>query len=392
VIKFSKDILKNGDKIDVDVVNDSKDKKIHTQIAKTVKIDLQDIDIMMDIVGEMLVIKNSLPYIADSLNSENVESTKRDLLTRYDEINRVTILLQEKVMDMRLLSLSFIFDRYPKLVRDISKSLNKEIKYLENGGDTKLDKTIIEKLADPLIHIIRNSLDHGIEEPGIRLSKNKKEEGLIHIKAKSVGDKVYVSIEDDGKGIDVDKVIEKSLEKGIITKESLIDMTEEEKLLLVFHPGISTMDKISELSGRGVGMDVVRQTINEIGGKISLKSEIDKGTIITLELPVSVALTNVFHVKLGNVNYALSMDSISETVKIPTTEVEYLNHNPMLKLRGHLIPLMFNYNLLSDDVDKKDSYSILIVETQGIKFGFVVDKFVNQLDIVQKPCSPKSLK
>lgn len=148
--------LKN--KIDVDVVNDSKDKKIHTQIAKTVKIDLQDIDIMMDIVGEMLVIKNSLPYIADSLNSENVESTKRDLLTRYDEINRVTILLQEKVMDMRLLSLSFIFDRYPKLVRDISKSLNKEIKYLENGGDTKLDKTIIEKLADPLIHIIRNSL------------------------------------------------------------------------------------------------------------------------------------------------------------------------------------------------------------------------------------------
>ncbi len=365
----------------------SKEKKTSKPISKTVKIDLEEIDNMMDIVGEMLVIKNSLPYIAQDLNNSNVELSKRDLLARYDEINRVTTQLQEKVMHMRLLSLSFIFDRYPKLVRDISKSLDKKIKYREEGGDTKLDKTIIEKLADPLIHIIRNSLDHGIERKEERKLKGKDPQGQISIKAESLGDKVYITIQDDGKGIDLDRVVEKSLEKKMVTKEELEDMSEQQKLMLVFHPGVSTMEQISELSGRGVGMDVVRQTIDEVGGKISLNSEIDKGTKITLELPMSVALSNVFHVKLGNANYALSMDCISETVRVRNKDVEYINRKPMLKLRGDLIPLIFYYELLSKDIDNKGSYSLLIVQTQGAKFGFVVDEFVNQLDIVQKPLS-----
>lgn len=362
-----------------------KEKKTQKTISKTVKIDLAEIDNMMDVVGEMLVIKNSLPYIAQDLNIDNIELSKRDLLARYDEINRVTTQLQEKVMQMRLLSLSFIFDRYPKLVRDISKSLGKKIKYHEDGGDTKLDKTIIEKLADPLIHIIRNSLDHGIETPEQRVAKGKDPEGNITIKAESLGDKVYVTIEDDGKGIDVDKVVHKSLEKNMVNPDELDSMSQEEKLMLVFHPGVSTMEKISELSGRGVGMDVVKKTIDEIGGKISLKSEVDRGTKLTLELPMSVALSNVFHVKLGDANYALSMDCINETVRVTKKEVEYINRKPMLKLRGDLIPLVFNYDLLSKDIDNNDTYSLLLVETQGTKFGFVVDEFVNQLDIVQKP-------
>ena len=356
-------------------------------LAKTVKIDLDDIDTMMDIVGEMLVIKNSLPYIAGALTINNVDASKRDLQVRYDEINRVTTALQEKVMGMRLLSLSFIFDRYPKLVRDISKSLDKKIKYNEDGGDTKLDKTVIEKLADPLIHIIRNSLDHGIESPEDRKAAGKDPEGNITISAKSIGDKVYVSIEDDGKGINVDKVVHKALEKKMVNPDELDEMSHEEKLLLVFHPGISTMDKISDLSGRGVGMDVVRQTIDDIGGKISLKSEIGVGTKLILELPMSVALTNVFHIKLGENNYAVSMDSISETVQVDKKEVEWVNKKPMLKLRGELIPLKFYYNLLSKDIDQSESYSLVIIEIDGSKFGLIVDEFVNQLDIIQKPLS-----
>ncbi|MEA3499151.1 MAG: chemotaxis protein CheA [Campylobacterota bacterium] len=369
------------------VENKQKEKKAAKPLAKTVKIDLTDIDSMMDIVGEMLVIKNSLPYIADALNSKNVDASKRDLLARYDEINRVTTALQERVMEMRLLSLSFIFDRYPKLIRDISKSLEKKINYNEEGGDTKLDKTIIEKLADPLIHIIRNSLDHGIESPQAREEAGKNPEGNITISAKSIGDKVYVSIEDDGKGIDVDKVVHKALEKKMVNPDELDDMTHEEKLLLVFHPGVSTMDKISDLSGRGVGMDVVRQTIDDIGGKISLKSEVGVGTKLTLELPMSVALSNVFHVKLGENNYALAMDSIKETVQVPKNEVEYVNKKPMLKLRGDLIPLNFYHNLLSQDIENKENYSLVIIEVDGYIFGLIVDEFVNQLDIIQKPLS-----
>ncbi|MEA3554768.1 MAG: chemotaxis protein CheA [Campylobacterota bacterium] len=368
-------------------VKPRKEQKAAKPLAKTVKIDLQDIDSMMDIVGEMLVIKNALPYIADELSVKNVDTCKRDLLTRYDEINRVSTALQEKVMEMRLLSLSFIFDRYPKLIRDISKTLDKKIKYNEEGGDTKLDKTIIEKLADPLIHIIRNSLDHGIETPEQRESSGKNPEGTITISAKSIGDKVYVSIEDDGKGIDVNKVVHKSLEKEMVNPDELDAMTHDEKLLLVFHPGVSTMDQISDLSGRGVGMDVVRQTIDDIGGKISLKSEVGIGTKITLELPMSVALSNVFHVKLGINNYAVSMDSISETVQVLKEDIEWVNKKPMLKLRGELIPLNFYYNLLSKNINLKDTYSLVIIETDGSKFGLIVDEFVNQLDIIQKPLS-----
>jgi len=366
-------------------VNSKNEKKVKQTLAKTVKIELNDIDTMMDIVGEMLVIKNSLPYIAEGLNPKNVETSQRELLARYDEINRVTTALQEKVMEMRLLSLSFIFDRYPKLIRDISKSLGKKIKYEESGGDTKLDKTIIEKLADPLIHIIRNSLDHGIETPEERIANGKSPEGNISITAESIGDKVYVTIKDDGHGINVDKVVQSSLEKKMITLEEVENMSKQEKLLLVFAPGVSTMEEISELSGRGVGMDVVNKTIEDIGGNITMDSDINIGTKITLELPMSVALTNVFHVKLGNANYALSMDTITETVQVSTNEVEYVNRKPMLKLRGSLVPIIFNYNLLSKDIDKKSNYSMLIIETQGTKFGFVVDEFVNQLDIIQKP-------
>ena len=369
------------------LVERRKEKRAAKPLAKTVKIDLSDIDSMMDIVGEMLVIKNSLPYIADALNIKNVDASKRDLLARYDEINRVTTALQERVMEMRLLSLSFIFDRYPKLIRDISKSLGKKINYNEEGGDTKLDKTIIEKLADPLIHIIRNSLDHGIESPEVRESAGKNPEGNINISAKSIGDKVYVTIEDDGKGIDVDKVVHKALEKKMVNPDELDEMSRDDKLLLAFHPGVSTMDKISDLSGRGVGMDVVRQTIDDIGGKISLKSELGVGTKLTLELPMSVALTNVFHIKLGDNNYALAMDSIKETVQVPTNEVEYVNKKPMLKLRGDLIPLNFYRSLLSKDIDSGESYSLVIIDVDDYKYGLIVDKFVNQLDIIQKPLS-----
>lgn len=372
-------------KIDSSNKQSQKEKKITKILAKTVKIELNDIDTMMDIVGEMLVIKNSLPYIAESLNIKNIETSQRELMARYDEINRVTTALQEKVMEMRLLSLSFIFDRYPKLIRDISKSLGKKIKYEEIGGDTKLDKTIIEKLADPLIHIIRNSLDHGIESPEERIAAGKDAEGNISIKAESIGDKVYVTIKDDGHGIDVDKVVQRSLEKKMVTLEEVENMSKEQKLLLVFAPGVTTMDEISELSGRGVGMDVVNKTIEDVGGNISMDSEVGIGTTITLELPMSVALTNVFHVKLGNSNYALSMDTITETVQIASNEVEYVNRKPMLKLRGALVPIIFNYNLLSKDINKRASYSMLIIEAQDTKFGFVVDEFVNQLDIIQKP-------
>ena len=341
---------------------------------------------MMDIVGELLVMKNALPYIAKNMDSNFIEQSKREILSKYEEISRITDQLQDKVMGMRLLPLSYIFNRYPKLIRDISKQLKKKIKLEEIGGETKLDKMMIEKLADPLVHIIRNCLDHGIEDnQDDRVKAGKNPVGLIKIEALSKGDKVFIIIEDDGRGIDIEKVIFKVMEKKIVPSEVIDSMSEEDKLKLIFHPGLSTKDKITDLSGRGVGTDALKRTIEELSGKIYLESKKGQGTKLTLELPVSVALTQVFHIKMNNINYAIPMDSIIETIKIQKNEILTANHKPFVKLRGQLIALIFEDRLLNENQHDEEIQNIIIVKGKNTQFGLVVNEFVNQLDVVQKP-------
>ena len=354
-------------------------------ISKTVKIDQSVIDELMDIVGELLVMKNALPYIANSVGNIPADQSKRELLNKYEEISRLTDRFQDRVMGMRLLPLSYIFGRYPKLVRELSKKLNKKIKYIEEGGETKIDKTMIEKLADPLIHVIRNSIDHGIETTEERKRKGKSEEGTIKIKAKSKGDKVFIEISDDGAGINVDNLVRKVIDKQMMSIEELDKMSKQEKLSLIFLPGLSTKDEVSELSGRGVGGDAVKKVVEELNGKIYVESQLSKGTTITLELPVSVALTNVFHVKMNYTNYAISMEYLVETAKIEKDKIKTANHKPFIRIRGELIPLVFEKTLLGNDYENKNEYNVLVIQGSASKYGFVVDEFVGRLDVVQKP-------
>lgn len=360
--------------------------KHHNSVPKTVKIDQEEIDALMDIVGEILVVKNSLPYVAESITSENYQASKRELLNKYEEISRITDQLQDRVMGMRLLPISYIFNRYPKLVRDISKKLDKKIEYKEYGGETKLDKMMIEKLADPLIHIIRNSLDHGLEEPSQRVEAGKSESGILTIGAKSEGDRVFIEIKDDGRGIDVDKVINIALQKRLIDPDKLDTMSENEKLSLIFLPGLSTKDEITDLSGRGVGADAVKTTVNELGGKINITSEANKGTTIVLELPVSVALTNLFQVKMGNENYAIAMENVIETDKISKEDIQTANHKPFIRLRDSIIPLILNETLLKR-CEFKDEENIIIVRVVDTQVALIADELVGQIDVVQKPLS-----
>ena len=355
----------------------------HNSVPKTVKIEQEEIDALMDIVGEILVIKNSLPYVAENI-PHNPLSSKRELLSKYEEISRITDQLQDRVMGMRLLPISYIFNRYPKLVRDMSKKLDKKIEYKEYGSETKLDKMMIEKLADPLVHIIRNSLDHGLENKEERLEKGKSEVGTLTIGAKSEGDRVFIEISDDGRGIDLEKVVQKALEKRLIDPDKLDNMNESEKLGLIFLPGLSTKEEITDLSGRGVGTDAVKTTVTELGGKIEIKSKKDKGTTIILELPVSVALTNLFQVKMANENYAISMESVVETDKISKEDIQTANHNPFIRLRDSIIPLVLNETLLKRD-EFKDEENIIIVKLADNQIALVVDELVGQIDVVQKP-------
>ena len=358
----------------------------HAAVPKTVKIEQTDIDSMMDIIGELLVMKNSLPYVANNIKTGNTENARAELMAKYEEISRVTDMLQDKIMGMRLLPMSYIFSRYPKLIRDISKVLNKKIKFEESGGETKLDKMMIEKIADPLVHIIRNSLDHGIEPTSQdRVEAGKDPVGYIKVSAKSVGDKVEICIEDDGQGIDLQKVLIKAISLGLIKEEDIDTMSEQEKLMMIFNPGLSTKDEVSELSGRGVGTDAVKKTIDELGGKIFLESKSGIGTKLTIELPVSVALSNVFHVKMNSNNYAIAMDNIVETIKIKKEDIQIANQKPFARLRGEIIPLIFEPILLPKGQEDEEIQSVVIIQGKVFRFGLVVNEFVNQLDVVQKP-------
>ncbi len=353
-------------------------------VPKTVKIDQEEIDALMDIVGEILVIKNALPYIAEGMTPQNCLAARRELLGKYEEISRITEQLQDRVMDMRLLPLAYIFNRYPKLVRDISKKLGKKIEYKEYGAETKLDKMMIEKLADPLVHIIRNSLDHGLESVEERVAAGKSETGLLEIGARSEGDRVFITVKDDGRGIDVDKVVQKALEKHLVDPDKIDTMSKEEKLGLIFLPGLSTKENITDLSGRGVGADAVKTTVEELGGKIFVRSERGRGTTVTLELPVSVALSNLFQIKMGGQNYAVAMDSVIETDKIPRTAIRTANHQPYIRLRESIVPVVLEERLLGRE-EFREEESVIIVRVNERRIALVADELVGQIAVVQKP-------
>lgn len=354
-------------------------------IGKTVKVDQESIDHLMNVVGELLVAKNSLPYLADGVHKMTGEVIKRAIMEKYTFINRLAEQLQDLIMSMRMLPISYVFDRYPKLVRDISKNMNKKVTLSMDGGETKLDKNMIEMLADPMIHIMRNSLDHGIEMPDIRIQKGKNPEGHITLNAYAQSDKIIIEIRDDGAGINVDRVVQKVLEKHLLTLEQVEAMNDDEKAALVMLPGLSTAETISEYSGRGVGMDVVRKSIEGFGGNIRIKTVPNQGTTIYLSIPVSLAVTSLLHVTMSGVHYGFPMDSVSETVKIEHSKIEFLQNEPFIYLRGEVIPLLFAKNMLDEKALEHKALPVVVLSIKGNLLAVVVNELLGQLDVVQKP-------
>jgi len=363
----------------------SKPEKQKTVVGKTVKIDQESIDSLMNVAGELLVAKNSLPYLADSVVAMTHDVIKREIMEKYIFINRLTEQLQDLIMGMRMLPISYVFDRYPKLVRDIAKKLGKKVKLDMNGGETKLDKNMIEMLADPMIHIMRNSLDHGIEMPDDRITKGKDGSGTVTLKAYAESDRIVIEIIDDGAGINTERVANKVLEKGLLTIEQIDALTEDERAELVLLPGLSTAEEITEFSGRGVGMDVVKKSIEGFGGTIKIRTQANVGTTITLAIPVSLAVTSLLHIQMNKIHYGIPMDSVSETVKIEKTDVEYLHNEPFIYLRGEVIPLLLIKSMLDESEMESKPLSIVVLNIKGNLLAVVVNDFLGQLDVVQKP-------
>lgn len=360
--------------------------------TKTLKVDQEKIDRLMNLIGEMVVAKNGLPYLASRAESVfGVRELSREIKTQYSVINRIAEEMQDAIMQVRMLPVSFVFQRFPRLVRDISRKLGKEVSLVLEGEDTEADKNIIEALADPLIHIVRNSLDHGIEQPDVRRAAGKPAEGKLIIRASQEAGRVIIDISDDGKGIDPAVIKRKAYDKGIIDEEALERLTDQEAVNLVFAAGFSTVDVVSDLSGRGVGMDVVRSAVERVNGTVTLQSTAGEGTRLRLSLPLSMAVTNVMIIESDGQIFGVPMDMVVETVRIPRSTIHAIKNHQTAVLRGRIVPLRSLNELLATDKpqvsNEEDELATLVIRMQGEHVGIVVDDFREVVDIILKPMS-----
>jgi two-component system chemotaxis sensor kinase CheA len=356
------------------------------------KVDQEKVDRLMSLIGEMVVAKNGLPFLAARAETVyGVRELSREIKAQYAVINRIAEEMQDAIMQVRMMPVSGVFQRFPRLVRDISRKLGKEVLLTLEGEQTEADKNIIEALAEPLIHIVRNSLDHGIETPDVRRAAGKAVEGRLVIRASQDSGRVLIDISDDGKGIDPAVIKRKAYEKGIIDETLLERISDQDAINLVFAAGFSTAETVSDLSGRGVGMDVVRNAVERVNGSVTLTSEAGKGTRLRLSLPLSMAVTNVMVIESNKQIFGVPMDMVLETVRIPRSAIRSIKNRQTIVLRNRVLPLRSLNELLERNLpqvsNELDEMAALVVQIHGESLGIVVDDFREVVDIILKPMS-----
>ena len=314
----------------------------------------------------------------------SLKSTVGKFRSTSQNLGRITGELQEGVMRIRMVPISQIFSRFPRLVRDLSKNLNKKINLVIEGEETELDKSVIDDLLDPIMHSVRNSVDHGIESAEVRKAANKPEEGMILLKATNEGNMIVIEISDDGKGIDVEAVKAKAVERGILNPNKVL--TDVEAFQLIFEPGFSTAAQITSISGRGVGLDVVRRSIEKLNGSVTVNSEKGKGTKFTIKLPLTLAIIQGLLVRVGQEIYSIPITSVIESLRIKPEDIKMIDNNEVFNIRSDVISLLRLNRLFGiKSESKQDYYFIVIVGTAEKKMGFMVDSLIGEEDVVIKP-------
>lgn len=359
---------------------------------RTLKVEQSKIDRLMNLIGEMVVAKNALPYLAGRAESVfGSRELSREIKAQYSVINRIAEEMQDAIMQVRMMPVSFVFQRFPRLVRDTAHRLGKEVHLVMEGENTEADKNIIESLADPLIHIVRNSLDHGIEMPAERQAAGKPAEGRLSIRASQESDRVIIEIADDGRGIDPQVIRRKAYERGLIDENDLERLTDQQAIELIFAAGFSTAETVTDLSGRGVGMDVVRTALARVKGGVELSSEAGKGTRLRLSLPLSMAVTNVMIVESDQQVFGVPMDAVVETVRVPREQIRWIKQRQTTVLRGRIVPLVSLNELLAlptpQRMNADGEYAALVVRIDKDHLGILVDDFRETVDIILKPLS-----
>lgn len=350
---------------------------------RTVRVDIEKLDALMNQVSELIIAKNSLVSIS---SAENGEFQNQSFHEQIEGLERITTSLHESVMKVRMVPIESVVNKFPRMIRDLSRKLNKKMELYMSGEDTELDRTVVDQIGDPLQHLLRNSADHGLEDNEERVANGKPEVGSIFLKAFQEGNNVIIQVGDDGGGIDVEAVRQKAVERGIITQEQSETMSKKEIVNLLFMPSFSMAKKITDISGRGVGLDVVKSNIEALGGDVEVKTEIGEGTTFTVRLPLTLAIVQALMVVIGDEKYAIPIGSISNIEDIPVEEIRYVEAKEVIHLRGKVIPIIRLDQVL--DIEPGDSQpqslTVVIVQKGDSLAGLVVDRLMGQQEIVIK--------
>jgi two-component system chemotaxis sensor kinase CheA len=361
-----------------DAGNKAKDKgKKEAGASQSVRVNIEKLDIMMNLVGELVINKIRLDQISK-------EKKYNQLLETTTELDRIIDELQVEVTQVRMLPVSHIFERYPRMIRDLAQEEEKEIEVEITGGDIEIDRTLLEEITEPMIHLIRNAVGHGIEPPEARANLGKNKKGLIRISARRERNSVLIEVSDDGRGIDVSKVRKKAVEKNIMTEEKAKSLTDEEAINLIALPGFSTVDKADKMSGRGVGVDVVKTKVESFGGTFKIENFPGEGTKFTLKLPLTLAIIQALLIKSNSNIYALPVIHTTETLEIPANEIKMIQDKRVIILRSEVIPVISLAELLKKERKEKEIINIVIVEVRDKKIALEIDEVMGQQEIAIK--------
>lgn len=361
------------------------------QKSSSIRVDHERLDHLMNLIGELIINRNRYALIARSLESGgadvDISQVAQSLSETTYAMARISDDLQDTIMKVRMVPVSSVFSRFPRLVRDLSRKSGKEVDLVMEGEETELDKSVVEAIGDPLVHLIRNSVDHGIEPEEARVAAGKSPKGRVTLRAFHKGNSVAIEIEDDGKGIDPEKMREVAIRKGIITAEEAAQLDDREAVELIFAPGFSSADKITDISGRGVGMDVVRTNIKNLKGSVSTNTELGKGTRFTLSLPLTLAIIDALMVNVSGQTYAIPLDAVSETTKIECSRLTDVKGRKAVTLRGEVLGIVELAEML--DLPRTDPLpevlSVVVIHDNDRRLGLVVDRLLERQEIVIKP-------
>ena len=352
-------------------------------VNRTVRVDIEKLDVLMNLVSELIIAKNSLVSYSSAGQAGTNNSNFNE---QIEYLESVTTNLHESVMKVRMVPIESITTKFPRMIRDLSKKLNKKMELYMTGEDTELDRTVVDEIGDPLMHMLRNSADHGLESTEDRIAKGKNPVGSIYLDAYQDGNNVVIEVKDDGNGIDVEAVKRKAIERGTITAEQGENMSSKEIIDLLFLPSFSTAKVVSDVSGRGVGLDVVKSKIEALGGDVSVKTKLGEGSTFSIRLPLTLAIIQALMVIVGEEKYAISLGSIDTIEDISESEIKYVEAKEVINLRGNVIPLVRLHEVLGLEAsaDKKDRMIVVIVKKGDQYAGLVVDELIGQQEIVIK--------